>query len=134
MSDRVFFDTNVLIYSLASGDPRGKRAEQLFLDGGVVSVQVLDEFADVARRKIRMSWNDLKDALKVIRIFCPEPAPVTIDTHDLALRIAEQYQIRIYDALIMASALETNCDVLYSEDLQHGQLIDERVTVRNPFL
>jgi len=133
MSDRVFFDTNLLIYILASGDPRGQRAERLFLDGGVVSVQVLDEFTDVARRKIHMSWKEVKDALQAIRIYCPDPAPITIDTHDLALRIAEEHRVRIYDALILASALEADCDVLYSEDFQHGQVIEESLTIRNPF-
>jgi len=132
MNDRVFFDTNVLVYILASSDSRGKRAEQLFFDGGIVSVQVLDEFTDVARRKIRMPWDDVKDALKVIRIFCPEPVAITIDTHELALRIAEEHEIRIYDALIVASALEANCDVLYSEDFQDGQVV-EGLSIRNPF-
>jgi predicted nucleic acid-binding protein len=134
MSGRVFFDTNVLIYILASGDSRGKRAEQLFLDGGVVSVQVLDEFTDVARRKIHMSWEEVKDALQVIRIFCPEPVPITIDTHDLALRIAEEHQIRIYDALIVASALETNCRTLYTEDFQDRLLVENQLEIRNPFV
>jgi predicted nucleic acid-binding protein len=133
MNDRFFFDTNVLIYILATGDSRGKRAEQLFLNGGVVSVQVLDEFTDVARRKIRMSWGEVRDAIQVIRIFCPDPAAITINTHDLALRIAEQHQIRIYDALIVASALETNCRTLYTEDLQDGLQIENRLTVTNPF-
>lgn len=133
MSDRVFFDTNVLIYLLGSGDPRAKRAEELFVHGGVVSVQVLDEFVDVARRKIRLSWDEVKNALRVIRILCPDPRPITLDTHDLALRIAEQYGYRIYDSLIAASALEANCDVLYSEDLQDGQTIDGQVKIRNPF-
>jgi predicted nucleic acid-binding protein len=133
MSDRVFFDTNVLIYILASSDSRGKRAEQLFFDGGIVSVQVLDEFTDVARRKLRMPWDDVKDALKVIRIFCPDPVGITIDTHELALRIAEEHEIRIYDALIVASALEAKCDVLYSEDFQDRQVIDGKLTIRNPF-
>lgn len=134
MSGRAFFDTNVLIYSLGANDPRGRRAEQLLSEGGgVVSVQVLNEFSDVARRKIRMSWDDVNQALQVIQIFCSNPVPITIDTHEHALTIAEEHDIRIYDALILASALGTNCTTLYTEDLQDGQVIDGRLTIRNPF-
>lgn len=133
MTGRAFFDTNVLIYSLGAQDPRGRRAEQLLLEGGVVSVQVLNEFCDVARRKIRMSWDDVRQALRAIQFFCPDPVPITVDTHEHALIIAEGHDIRIYDALILASALATNCTSLYTEDLQDGQVIDHRLTIRNPF-
>jgi predicted nucleic acid-binding protein len=133
MTGRAFFDTNVLIYSLDAKDPRGRRAEQLLLEGGVVSVQVLNEFSDVARRKIRMSWDDVRQALRVIQFFCPGPVPITMDTHERALSIAEGHDIRIYDALILASALGTNCTSLYTEDLQDGQVIDGKLTIRNPF-
>ncbi|HXM68370.1 MAG TPA: PIN domain-containing protein [Candidatus Acidoferrum sp.] len=133
MSGRAFFDTNILIYSLGAKDPRGRRAEQLLLEGGVVSVQVLNEFSDVARRKIRMSWNDVRQALREIQFLCPDPAPITTDTHEHALMIAESHGIRIYDALILASALGANCTTLYSEDLQDGQVIEKRLTIRNPF-
>lgn len=133
MGGRAFFDTNVLIYSLGAQDPRGRRAEQLLSEGGVVSVQVLNEFSDVARRKIRMSWDNVRQALRVIQFFCPDPVPITMDTHEHALTIAEQHNIRIYDALILACALGTNCKILYTEDLQDGQVIDHRLTIRNPF-
>jgi predicted nucleic acid-binding protein len=133
MSGRAFFDTNVLIYSLGAKDPRGSQAEQLLLEGGVVSVQVLNEFSDVARRKIRMSWDDIRQALRVIQFFCPDPVPITMDTHEHALIIAEGQDIRIYDALILASALGANCSTLYTEDLQDGQVIQEQLTIRNPF-
>ena len=133
MGVRAFFDTNVLIYSLGVQDLRGRRAEQLLSEGGVVSVQVLNEFSDVARRKIRMSWDDVRQALREIQFFCPDPVPITMDTHERALIIAEGYDIRIYDALILASALGTNCSTLYTEDLQDGQVIDGRLTIRNPF-
>ncbi|MGA8865813.1 MAG: PIN domain-containing protein [Candidatus Sulfotelmatobacter sp.] len=133
MSGRVFFDTNVLIYGMGTKDPRARRAEQLLFEGGVVSVQVLNEFCDVARRKIRMSWDDVREALRVIQFFCPDPVPITMKTHEHALIIAERHDIRIYDALILASALATNCATLYTEDLKDGQVIDHRLTIRNPF-
>ncbi len=133
MSARAFFDTNVLVYSLGAKDPRGRRAEQLLSEGGVVSVQVLNEFIDVARRKIRMSWEEVREALHVIRVFCPDPVPITMDTHEHALIIAEMHDIRIYDALILACALGTKCSTLYSEDFQDGRIIANQLTIRNPF-
>jgi predicted nucleic acid-binding protein len=133
MTGRVFFDTNILIYGMGTKDPRSRRAEQVLSEGGVVSAQVLNEFTDVARRKIRMSWDEVKQALRVIQFFCPDPLPLTMEIHEHALIIAERHDIRIYDALILASGLATNCDILYTEDLQDGQVIEERLTIRNPF-
>jgi len=133
MNARVFFDTNVLIYGMGTKDPRTRRAEQLLSGGGLISAQVLNEFTDVACRKVRMSWDDVKQALRVIQLFCPDPVPITVDTHEHALIIAERHDIRIYDALILASALATNCTTLYTEDLQDGQVIEGRLTIRNPF-
>jgi predicted nucleic acid-binding protein len=133
MPDKVFFDTNVLIYAMAQSDPRTQDAEDLFAEGGVVSVQVLNEFARVAFGKMKMPWGDVRDALEVIQIFCPEPLPITLATHQDALTIAEKYRFRIFDALIVASALEANCPILYSEDMRDGQVIDGRMRIRNPF-
>jgi predicted nucleic acid-binding protein len=133
MSDKAFLDTNVLIYALARKDPRGTRAEQLLAIGGVVSVQVLNEFVSIARRKIRMPWKDVIEALDAIGILCPSPLPITVETHEAALRIAQKFGYGIYDALVVASALEADCATLYSEDLHDGQRIDNRLTIRNPF-
>lgn len=133
MSGKAFFDTNVLIYAIAQNDPRGPRAEALLANGGLVGVQVLNEFVSVARRKLRMSWKDVAEALVAIRILCPWPVPITISTHERALRIAEDHGYEIYDALVVAAALESGCATLYSEDLQDGQLINRKMTIRNPF-
>ena len=132
MPDNAFFDTNLLIYAALGDDPRSERAEQFLAAGGFVSVQVLNEFVSVARRKVQMPWNDVKAALRWIRILCPV-VPLTLNTHEEALAIAEQYGYRIYDSLIVASALEAKCGTLYTEDLQDGQVIEGRMTVRNPF-
>ena len=133
MNDRAFLDTNVLIYALARGDPRVTRAQELLAQGGVVSVQILNEFVSVALRKIRMPWKDMMEALDAIRILCPSVVPIAVETHEVALRIAQKYGYGIYDALVAASALEADCSTLYSEDLQDGQRIDNRLTIRNPF-
>lgn len=133
MPARAFLDTNVLIYALAKDDPRSRRAEQLLAAGGILSVQILNEFVSVARRKLLMSWSEVTEALAAIRLLCPTPLPLTVDTHEAALKIAEKHGYGIYDALVVATALEVGCDTLYSEDLQDGQTINGQVTIRNPF-
>jgi predicted nucleic acid-binding protein len=133
MRAKVFFDTNVVIYAIAQNDARGPRAEALLAMGGVVSVQILNEFVSVARRKIRMPWKDVTEALAAILVLCPSPVPISVDTHGAALRIAEKYGYEIYDALVAASALEAKCTTLFSEDLQDRQIIEGQLTIENPF-
>jgi predicted nucleic acid-binding protein len=133
MNGKPFFDTNVLIYAVGRDDPRQGTARQLISSGGVISVQVLNEFVSVAHRKLHMSWQAVNEVLQVIQILCPDPVPTMINTHRLALRIAESYGYDIYDSLIAASALEADCNTLFSEDFRDGQNIEERLTVRNPF-
>ena len=133
MNGKAFFDTNVFVYALVQDDPRSDQAERLIAEGGTVSVQVLNEFAAVVRRKTKMPWDDVRFAIENIKILCPNPAPITIHTHQEALAIAERYDYKIYDALVVASALEGRCTILYSEDMQDGQVIDKTLTIRNPF-
>ncbi len=129
----MFFDTNLLVYAIGQQDARTPTAEALLARGGLISVQVLNELAAVAHRKLRMSWPDVMEALEAIRILCPNPVPITVEMHDAALRLAGQYGFHIYDALIVAAALEADCATLYTEDLQSGQVIDGRLTILNPF-
>jgi predicted nucleic acid-binding protein len=134
MSGKAFFDTNLLVYVVGQKDKRTDTAEALLAGGGAISVQVLNELANVSRKKLRMSWEDIDEALAAIRVLCPSPLPLTIDTHDAGRRIAAKYGFSMFDSLIVASALEAECGALYSEDLQDGQVIEGRVTVRNPFV
>jgi predicted nucleic acid-binding protein len=133
MSGKAFFDTNVLVYAIVENDPRKLRARELLAIGGTISVQVLNEFVAVVRRKVKMPWDDVRAILQWIRLLCPEVVMLTIETHEKAVRIAEQHGYRIYDSLIIASALDAKCGMLYSEDLPEGQVIDARMTIRNPF-
>jgi predicted nucleic acid-binding protein len=133
MNDSVFFDTNALVYVVGQKDHRTAAVEALLAGGGIVSVQVLNELASVARRKLGMTWEEIGEALAAIRTLCPTPVPLTVETHEAGLRIAAQYQLHIYDALVAAAALEAECTTLYSEDLHDGQIIDGRLTIRNPF-
>ena len=126
-----FFDTNVLLYLLSADTRKADQAENLLTGGGIISVQVLNEFAAVASRKLGMSWNEISDALSPIRAIC-QIEPMSIESHDRALEIAERYGFSIYDATIIASALDAGCETLHSEDFQDGQVI-EQLTIRNPF-
>jgi predicted nucleic acid-binding protein len=132
MSGKPFFDTTVLIYSISSGDPRSAIAEKLLAAGGYISVQVLNEFAAVARRKLKMSWEEITDALSAVRVLCETPIALSVNTHEAALKIAAQHGYQIYDALIIAAALGEDCDLLYSEDMQNGQRFGA-LTISNPF-
>ena len=134
MPGKPFLDTNVLIYAVAENDPRNTRAEELLASGGMLSVQILNEFVAVARRKILMSWSEVLEALDAFRVLCPSPLPLTIEMHEASLKIAERHGYNIYDALVVAAALQAGCTTLYSEDLQDGQIIDQKLTIRNPFV
>lgn len=131
-AERAFLDTNVLLYTLSGNPGKADRAEALLAAGGVVSVQVLNEFASVTRRKLAMDWAEIRDALSAVRGLC-EVVPITVETHDDALALAARYGFSLYDALIVAAALRADAAILYTEDLQHGQRLEDRLTVLNPF-
>jgi predicted nucleic acid-binding protein len=127
-----FFDTNVLVY-LASGDAaKADRAEAFVAKGGAISVQVLNELANVARRKMQMSWADTNAFLSVLRGLLTVH-PLTIETHDTGLELAERYGLSTFDAMIAASALHAGCDRLWSEDMQHGMTLGKSLRIVNPF-
>ena len=131
---KAFFDSNILIYTLAIEDPRQTIAAGLLTQGGIISVQVLNEFASVARRKLKLSWPEIKEALDALRQLCAAPVPLTVATHEASITLAAHYGFAFYDALIVASALDANCATLLSEDMQDGLLVETRLTIRNPFL
>jgi predicted nucleic acid-binding protein len=122
----------VLLY-VASGDlAKADRAEELIGAGGTISVQVLNEIANVARRKIGMSWTETRAFLSMIRGLLPAQ-PLIIEIHETVLALAERYGLSIYDAMIAASALHADCDTLWSEDMQDGIVLDDRLRIVNPF-
>ena len=133
MPAKAFLDTNVLIYALAENDPRCAKAEELLEAGVAVSVQVLNEFASVAPKKLAMLWAEIAKAIEAFLVLCPSPLPITLELHTGARVIAEKQGYGIYDALVIGAALEAGCVVLYSEDLQDGQRIGGKLIIRNPF-
>lgn len=131
---RAFFDTNVLLYGFAFADHKAVRAQELVGAGGAISVQSLNEFANVARRKLAMSWERIDEALDVITGLCEPAAALDVTIHRKGLSIAAHNRLSIYDSMIVASALAAGCDTLYSEDMHHGLLIDDQLRIVNPFL
>ncbi len=132
MTARPFLDTNVLVYAFSDDDSRKTQAASLITSGGVVSVQVLNEFVDVARRKLRKDWTVILQALDDLMLLLDLPVPITVDMHCDAIDLSRRYGFRIYDSLILSTAKRAGCRLLYTEDLQNGQVI-EGVLIRNPF-
>lgn len=130
-AERPFLDTNVLLYLISDDPAKAGRAEDLLRGGAIISVQVLNEFVAVARRKTSLTMHDIRDALSAIRELC-EVKPLDIDTHERALAICERFGLTIYDALIVAAAELAGCSRLWTEDMQHGQTIGD-VALANPF-
>ena len=132
MPGNLFFDTNVLIYAFVADDRRGIRAEELLAEGGVIGVQVLNEFTNVTRRKLHWQWAQIEAALAVIDALLGPAQPLTITIHRHAIVLARDHGLSFYDALIVSAAQDAACQILYSEDLQHGRRF-EGLTVENPF-
>ncbi len=129
---RVFLDTNVLLYAFVADDPRQARALDLLLTGGLISVQVLNEFVSAARSKLKMGPEELERSLKVIRSLCPSVLDSTVADHETAFELSRVDGLHIYDATVVASALRAGCQTLWTEDLQDGRMFGD-LTLRDPF-
>jgi predicted nucleic acid-binding protein len=127
-----FFDTNVLVYLASDDATKADRAESAIAAGGAISVQVLNELTNVARRKMRLSWADTRALLTTLRALLTVH-PLTVEIHDTGLTICERYGFSTSDAMIAASALHAGCDVLWSEDMQDGLTLSEGLRIANPF-
>jgi len=128
----VFFDTNILVYA-QQANGKADRARALLAVGGKLSVQVLNEFTAVSRRKQQRDWREIAEAVSDVLTMVDPPLALTLDLHAAARALAEDHRLSFYDALIVASAIEAGCDILYSEDMQHGRTIGGLAIV-NPFL
>jgi predicted nucleic acid-binding protein len=128
-----FVDTSVLLYLLSAESDKADRVEALLEEPSLISVQVLNEFAAVAIRKLKLSLAEVREVLSSVRQVC-STVPLTVEHHDKGLEIVARYRFSLYDSIIVASALLAGCRTLYSEDLQHRQLLDSRLRVINPFM
>ena len=129
---RAFVDTNVFIYASQPNNPKCAAAEAVVFGGGVVSVQVINEFANVTRKKLKRPWHEIEAGVALIIEKMGKPRDLTLLTHEAALSLAAAHNVAFYDALIVASALEASCDVLISDDFQDGRRFGD-LLIRNPF-
>jgi predicted nucleic acid-binding protein len=130
-ASEAFFDTNVLLYFASVDLAKADRSAALLRAGGIVSVQVLNEFTAVARRKDAMPLSNVRTVLAAVRSTC-SVVPLTIETHELGIALVERHRLNVYDAMIVAAALIAGCHTLYSEDMHDGLVIDG-LTIRNPY-
>lgn len=127
-----FIDTNVLLYCLSSNPQKAGRAETLVRTGGIISVQVLNEFAHVSRRKMGLGWAEVRSLLETVRDLLTV-VPLNTQTHETGLSFCERYGFSVYEGMIVAAAMIAGCDVLWSEDMQDGLRVEGQLTIRNPF-
>ena len=131
MRDRIFLNTNILVYALLDEGTKQQTALELLQTGCVISTQVLNEFTQVARKKAKLEWQEIIELSNAIQTLA-EVVSLDKSTHNRGLEIAAQYGYSFYDSLIVAAALEAECNLLLSEDMQHGQKI-EGLVISNPF-
>ena len=137
MQDKFFLDTNILIYSFGASTKKIRATELIkkaHLKNGCISYQVIQEFLNVAVRKFEnpFKYDDLQLYLKKILFPICEVFP-SEKLYSDAIEIMERWKYSFFDSLIIASALESQSSILYSEDLQHGQKI-RNLTIVNPFI
>ncbi|MDD5392464.1 MAG: PIN domain-containing protein [Thiothrix sp.] len=130
-----FVDTNILLYRYSTQDEQKRAVATNLLESGQVmaSVQVLNEFCNVTRRKFPDSFLHIEATLAEIQGFL---SVVPLDATDTgnAIRISKRYGFSYYDSLIVASAGRHGCKVVLSEDLQHGMVLDDGLRIINPFV
>ena len=127
-----FFDTNLLLYLFSSSAEKADTVENLLSEGGTISVQVLNEFATVGRRKLQMTFAEISETVDTL-IQTLNVVPLTLDIHQRGLQLAERYGYSVYDAMILAAALASGCTQLLTEDLQHQQRVESILDIINPF-
>jgi predicted nucleic acid-binding protein len=131
VENRFFIDSNILLYTVGADAAKAERANQLMDERPIISVQVLNEFVNVGRKKLKLEWAGIEAGVAHALEYC-EVVPVILAGHIRAMQLAKKDKIGIYDANIVAAAELAKCDILYTEDLSHGQKIG-RVLIQNPF-
>ena len=130
---QVFLDSNIVLYALGNDLSKRVVADSLLAQKPVISTQVINECSHVLRRKRQYTPEDVSRELSAV-IKAVTLVDVGIYEIRSAWVIASRYRFSHYDSLIIAAALTSGCSILFSEDLQHEQIIDSQLTIRNPFL
>lgn len=127
-----FLDTNILVYTRSEG-VKANIAADILEEPWQTSIQALNEFALASRRKLKLEWHEIGEAIADFMQLRPKLQPITLETHLIALRVAERYRLRFYDSVTIAAALLAGADTLLSEDMHAGLVVDNRLTIVNPF-
>jgi predicted nucleic acid-binding protein len=131
---KISLDTNVLIYNHGiAGDAKQLIADSLLDNVPVISTQVISEYLNVIKRISKISKSDLLRMCAEWLEDCQIQA-VSLSTIKLAHHLFQRYDFQLFDSIIVASALEADCDILYSEDLHHGLIVEDKLTILNPFV
>jgi predicted nucleic acid-binding protein len=128
-----FFDTNILVYAVSNEGFRTDRSIEVLAEGGIISAQVLSEFTNATLKKMNRRWSDVDQALKRVELVVFDVVPFTQETHRAAVKLARAHMLQWFDAVVLASALETGCETLYTEDFQAGRKFG-KLKIVNPFV
>ena len=134
MTTKIALDTNILVYLYDDSDERKRNiSESLILDRPIIGSQVISEFLNVTKKLLKLPKNELMDkANKLFRV-C-EIVSMNQMTITKAKDLIVKYDFQLFDSLIVASALQSDCTVLYSEDLHHNLLVENQLRIINPFI
>lgn len=130
---KIFFDTNTLLYLLSSDIKKADWVSDNLQQSNVISIQVLNEFTSASIRKIKIYNAELDEFLDLFTSTF-NVRSLDVDTFETGLMVSRRYGYQHYDSMIIAAALQAGCEKLYSEDMQHRQIIDKRLQIVNPFL
>ena len=134
MNRKIALDTNVLVYCHSNAEPeKQETATSFFALCPVISTQVLSEYINVVKRKLKLPKDEIMDVCMLNLEMCILQ-PVSFTTLKYARRLLDWYDFQLFDSIVVASALEANCHILYSEDLHHGLLVENRMKIINPFI
>ncbi len=141
MKDKVFFDSNIIVYLFDKSEPTKQQiAKELILNKilnavVIISAQVINEFVSATTKKVERTIPD-DFIIRHLNFFKEHfiIKPVLFELSYSGLKIRQRYKFSYYDSLIIASAIENGCNILYSEDMQHKQVIDDKLTIINPFI
>jgi predicted nucleic acid-binding protein len=131
--NKIFVDSNIILYLMDNNIHKRSISEDILLQKPFISAQVLTEVANVCKRRFKYEKEDILNLWRDLMSDCDFIA-TTKTTFDNGIELVKKYKFQLFDALIIASALEANCNILYSEDMQHKMVVEGKLTIINPFI
>jgi predicted nucleic acid-binding protein len=132
MKDNIFIDSNVIIYSFDKEEKKKNISIALLKANPIISIQVLNEISNILNKKFNMNIKEIKNSVDLLVKIC-RVKNIIPQTIKKALDIVDRYKYSYYDSLIISSALENKCSIIYTEDLHDSHVIDKKLKIINPF-